>query len=311
MIFGRKGLWSVLVLVMLMAASVSPAAAARTVPIRKYNVKPIAVSVGTEWTGSATVGRKRGTLVLLQRGRSEDGKFTTAQRLRTGKGGRLTFTVRSPERGRWYWQLFVPPRKGYYPEMSYPKRVDVADSFPKRLSGTYSMAQVPANFSGVRATGPVTFVYDAQRSDDKSVVYAVESLGVDWRVSGTGACPFEGGGTLTDPLLAHGLLTIPRAQVGQGWAWTARIGLEFGFPSPFIATRACDGDTVDFGEVFGYVRGQGLLNLGDVSDVGGVQQVTNDLGRITGSNQYTDAGYVQDVEYSWQLDLTGSELAPR
>ncbi len=309
MILRRNWLLPLLAVVaaVLVVVGAAPAPASDSFPIRKFSLKPLAVTVGTQWTATATVGRQKGLRVLLQRSRFEDWKFATVQRARTARGGKVSFTVASPQLGRWFWRLYVPAQRGNYQEVSFSRRVDVADSFPKRLTGTYTMAQVFTGDSRLDASGAVTFVYDGAQTDDKNVVYAVESLGITWQVSGTGTCPYEGGATLTDPLLAHGRLTVPRAKVGQSWVWTSRIGLEFSFPSPFIATRTCDARTGDFGEMFGYVQGMGLLNLGDVSDPGGVQQVTTDLSRITGSHQYSNG----ETGYSWSLDLTGEELAPR
>ncbi|MCU0279436.1 MAG: hypothetical protein MUE31_11175 [Candidatus Nanopelagicales bacterium] len=299
----------------LVVAGAVPASADRSVPIRGFKVRDLAVQVGTSWQVSAVVGRTKGRLVLLQRGKSEYGKFTTVKRLRTGKRGRIEYTVPAPELGRWYWQLFVPATKRTYREISYPRRVDVTDLFPKTLSGAFA-----ARFSTDRfvqqAIGNVVFTFDRESSDADKVVYRVASLGmaysaVDYVLDDS--CEYSGGGSLVDPVMAHNSLVISRSRADSGWTWSARIGLE-GAPRAadlnFSRTCPLNGEPqtsgADYGW-FGYTEGLGLMYLGDFEDAGVQEPVTQDLAALSGSRSFA----LDDIDRQWSLELTGSGLAPR
>ncbi len=281
-------------------------------PIKGFKARDLAVQVGTSWQVSATVGRTKGRLVLLQRGTSEYGKFKTVKRLRTGKRGRIEYTVPAPELGRAYWQLFVPATKRTYPEISYSRRVDVTDLFPKTLAGTFGTRFGLEKFIQ-QATGNVVFTFDRESSDADKVVYRVASLSMDYNAADLEAgdyCEYSGGGNLVDPVMAHNDLVISRSRADSGWAWSARIGLE---GSPRAADlnffEACGGKQstlVDYGW-FGYTEGFGLMYIGEFEDTGILEPVTQDLAVLTG----TRSSALDGIDRQWSLELAGRDLAPR
>lgn len=297
---------------LLLFAGAGPAVAARdSTPVRKFNPNPVALLVGTTWQGSAQIGRKRGRLALLQRSKSEYGKFSTVRRLRTGPGGKITFSVPMPERGRWFWRISVPITKRYYAELSFTKQIDVTDAFPKRISGRYNTVNEALGSYSLTATGDVSFVIDKQETDADTVSYVAESVTVDWKVVGLGGwCDYTGAGFLAQPVLAHARLLVERTPVAGGWPWRVRIGLEGPPAGPALnVTRVCNTtETFDFSEPLGYVQDAGLVNLGDETEKGGDRQATADLGVFTATGGYP-AG--DDRGFAWEVQLSGSDLAPR
>jgi hypothetical protein len=296
-------------------AGALPASADRSVPIRGFKARDLAVQVGTSWQVSAVVGRTKGRLVLLQRGKSEYGKFRTVKRLRTGKRGRIEYTVPAPELGRSYWQLFVPATKRTYPEISYPRRVDVTDLFPKTIAGTFATSFGTESVVQA-ASGNLTFEFDRESSDADKVVYRASVLGMDYTATDLAAddyCQYSGGGNLVDPVLAHNRLVISRSRVDSGWAWSARIGLE-GAPraADLNFSRTCPLNGVpqtspaDYGW-FGYTEDLGLMYIGDFEDAGVSEPVTQDLAVLKGTRGFA----LDDIDRQWSLELTGSGLAPR